>query len=457
MQLHTLRNFVNGNGISLTSLDANNNIIYLPCSLWPAGLVIFLSPIYLITKSAVTTGLIMKMIGNCFFILFLSKYFDFLKLENYKRKFIILFFTLAVAPFIWFSFSDTIATVLCLWGFYFNLKYQDNEKNVNILFSLILLGLAYFVKYSFLPFLLYPVVSFILKEKSSAFKKAKQFLIIVSYTTIIFLFFYFLNNLLVGKMQMTSTFDALNGNAHWSQLLRFDGFLFTFGVYEWVFENLIKGQFGINFEFNWLSVLVTVYFYVLFIRVFFSKKRTFQNSSFQNSINISLSAGALIIGFLTFLTLNNPGQTWTKPYWTFVEETRYYGPVIVIGLINILILFFAKRKGSFLHIIVPLMVVLNLYAYRTVVQSGFWGKNYQYYSAIKNNIENKIQTNKDLAVPVVFFDTSTKNSDPYYYLQSQGIILLDNHNSTRNFRKNNFDYYNLGVDSSHKVVITKIN
>ncbi|HET7117402.1 MAG TPA: hypothetical protein VFI29_12970, partial [Hanamia sp.] len=28
IQLHTLKNFVNGNGISLTSLDANNNIIY---------------------------------------------------------------------------------------------------------------------------------------------------------------------------------------------------------------------------------------------------------------------------------------------------------------------------------------------------------------------------------------------------------------------------------------------
>ncbi|HET7115469.1 MAG TPA: hypothetical protein VFI29_03220, partial [Hanamia sp.] len=382
-----------------------------------------------------------------------------LKLDNYKRKFIILFFVVTIAPFVEFSASDTIATVLCLWGFYFNLKYQKNEKYKNVLFSLISLGIAYFVKYSFLPFLLYPILSFILKEKANTFKRLKEFLIIFSTTIAAVLFFYILNYLIVGKMQIASSFDVFKGNIHWNQLSHFNGFLFVFGsVYQWVFENLIKNHLGISFHFNWLSILITIYFYYLFIKEFFSKKNLVQNSAIQNSINISLSAGALIIGFLTFLTLNDPGQTWTKPYWTFVQETRYYGPVIIIGLINILILFFAKKKGTLLHIIVPLMIVLNLYGYRTAIQSGFWGKNYNSYLSIKNDMNKELPQKNKLQVPVVFFNKDTKNSDPYYYLQSQGIILLEENKSyLGKNRDNKFIYYSLNQDSANKINITLIN
>ena len=458
IQLHTLKNFVAGNGISLTSIDANNAVIYQPVSLWPAGLVIFLTPFYLITKSTVTSALILKLFSNLFFILFLSKYLNYLKLENHKKKFIIFFFVVSIAPFVEFYFSDTIATVLCLWGFYFNLKYQDNNRYSNLLLSIFLLAISYFVKYSFLPFLFYPVLSFIFKEKLKAFKKLKQFIIIISATIALGLFFYYINSLLVGKMQMKTTLDAFEGNPHWNQLSRFDGFLFTFGIYEWVFQNLIRDHLGFNMQFNWISILVTLYFYIIFIKIFLKRNKEAIIPSRLNSINISLSAGALIMLFLSFLTINNPGQTWVKPYWTFVEETRYYGPVIVIGLINVLIIFLAQRKHSLLHIIIPLMFVFNLYAYRTVIQSGFWGKNYKYYTNIKKNVSDAMPENNDSKLAVVFFDKATKNSDQYYYLQSQGIILLDKSNShTDNQNKNKFDYYSLRQDSTNTIKISPNN
>jgi hypothetical protein len=456
IQFHTLKNFVNGHGITLTSINENNQIIYLPCSLWPAGLVIFLTPIYLITKSAVMSALILKQIANLFFLLFLSKYFDYLKLESYKRKFIILFFVVSIAPFVEFYVSDVVATVMCLWGFYFFIKYLESEKNKELLFSILLLGICYFVKYSFLPFLFFPAAAFLLKESEAILKKLKQLIVIILITIITALLFYYLNKILVGKMQMQTSLDALKGNPHWNQLTRVDGFLFTFGIYEWVFENLLKNHFDLSIQFNWISILVTGYFYLLFIKLFFKKKHN-TNKAFINSLNISISAGALIICFLAFLSINNPGQVWTKPYWTFVQETRYYGPVIIIGLINVLVLFLNTKKGLALHIIVPLMVVLNLYAYRTVIQSGFWGNNYKIYNHTKSGVNQQLNPKRNSNIPIVFFEKDAKDTNPYYYLQSQGVILLDSEKFigiTKNHKENN---YLLTVDASKTVNLVKKN
>ena len=370
------------------------------------------------------SAFILKQAAYLFFLLFLSKYFDYLKLESFKRKFVILFFLVSVSPFVEFYVSDLVATVICLWGFYFFIRYLDKQKHRDVFFSISLLGLSYFVKYSFLPFIFFPSVAFLLKERKTIFKKWKQWAFIIIVTIGAVLLFYFLNKWLVGDMQIQTAMDAFHGHPHFSQLSRTDGFLFTFGTFEWVFENLIKNHAGVQIQFNWISILVTLYFYILFCKLFFSTRPHSLSSYFKNSINISLSAGFLILFFLAFLTINNPGQTWTTPPWTFVQETRYYAPVIIIGLINILVLFLTLKKGSLLHILVLLMFVFNFYAYRTVMQNGFWGNNYKSYLVMKKNISNEIDPAHLAKRPVVYFDKNTKNSYYYFYLQANGIILL---------------------------------
>ncbi|MEO6721253.1 MAG: hypothetical protein ABIN67_12860 [Ferruginibacter sp.] len=456
IQLHTLKNFVNGHGITLTSIDENNVTVYQPCSLWPAGLVVFLSPIYLITKSAITTALAGKLMANLFFILFLSKYMVYLKLENQRKKVIIFFFIISVSPFIHFYPADTIATVLCLWGFYFNLKYQDDKKNINLAICVLLLSCSYFVKYSFLPFLMYPVAAFIVKERTKVFKQLRQLFTIISYTLAAAILIYAINYLLLGKSQMVSSFDALHGNAHWNQLVRTDGFLFNFGVvYEWAYENFIRNHFGIHIPFNWIAVFVTTIFYLMFLGAFLNKKFPDANAAFLNSINISLSAGALVFGFLLFLTINNPGQTWMKPYWTFVEETRYYGPVIVIGLVNVLIILLAKRKGWLSNVIIAGLFFINLFAYDFAIRSGFWGINAQTYFKIRKNIASSFNINDRSKISLVYFEPLSKASDEYYYLQSQGVILLeDSKYQSSNLNSDQFAPYFLKRDSTNAVKIS---
>ncbi len=419
----TVINFASGNGISLASVDDNYAVSYNTISYWPAGLVLFLTPFYLFTKSTVAAAILLKMAAYLFLLFFLSAYFRHFQLEQINRKLILLFFATAVAPFIHLYPSDSLAMVLCLWGFYFNMKYLNEKKVAYVLAALTLLGLSYFVKYSFIPFLFYPVISFLIMENTQSFRKIGQLLILTGFTLVAAISVYTLNFLLIGKSTVPAAWDALNGNPHWKQLSRFDGFLFTFGNYEWALENFIKNHFGVNFQFNWISVLVTVYFHLLFLIVCYKWKR-FQNKKWLSSINISLTAGSLIILFLAFLSLNNPGQTWSTPYWTFVEETRYFAPVIVIGLLNVLVITLDLRKISLSLLLIVLMVGLNLLAYKFIIQNGSWGQNYQTYVEVKEKMNEVLSSTTSDETSVVFVDNDVKNSASYYYLLSQGLVLL---------------------------------
>jgi hypothetical protein len=129
--------------------------------------------------------------------------------------------------------------------------------------------------------------------------------------------------------------------------------------------------------------------------------------------------------------------------------------VIIIGLINILILFFVKKRGSFLHAIVLFMIILNLLAYRKTIRSGFYGKNFNSYLEIKKDVKHQMLTLNPLLPSVVYFEEETKNSDPYLYLQSEGIILLDNSQLT--LKNKDFSNFILKKDSANSFLISKVN
>lgn len=457
MQLHSLINFVNGHGISLSDIDKNNLIVYKPLGLWPAGLVVFMTPIYIITKSAITSSLVVKIAADIFIILFLGKYLRLLAVENYRRKIILLFFAVSVSPLIYFGPSDTLATALCLWGFYHNIKYQQTSKKNNLFIALLLLSLSYFVKFSFFPFIFYPFAAFILKEGRQVFKQWKQAAFILLFSVVALVCFYFLNVLLTGKTVVASSFDAFQGHAHWNQFEKMDGFLFTFGNYEWLYENYIRNHLGIDMLFNWISILITVLFYCLFLMLFLNKKSNAISTAFSNSINISLSAGALIVFFLSFLTVNNPGQTWMKPYWTFVEESRYYAPVIIIGLINILII--TMRKHSIAgYAIIAAFFCLNMFAYDFAAFNGFWGVNAKTYFTIRKNVSAIVNLDPAAKKPLVFYDRPTNRTHEYYYLESQAAILVDKtrYKPHQDYQQL-FNCYFLNQDSSGVVTVTRCN
>jgi hypothetical protein len=101
------------------------------------------------------------------------------------------------------------------------------------------------------------------------------------------------------------------------------------------------------------------------------------------------------------------------------------------------------------------MILLNLFAYRAIIQSGFWGNNYKTYSIVKNNISQEMLLDQSLKPIVVYFDQETKNSNYYYYLQANGIILIEKDKLDLNKNKL-FANYILEKDSASFKII-KVN
>ncbi len=419
-------NFVDGHGMSVSRIDYGNNLFYEVVSYWAPGLVMFMVPFYCLTRSTLFSIVCIKLISLVFFILFLARFLNYLGITDLKKKIVILFLSFSVAPFIHFYPSDILATVICLWGFYYFIKYQVAERKTDMVFSVLLLALGYFIKYSFLPFLLYPAAAYFLQHGKKVWLRRKQFLFIVAISVVAILITYALNLYFVGKTSQDTSMDALQGKAHWEQLSQFSGFLFTSNPgFEQALYDLVNYYIISRVRFSFVSIGVTVYFFGLFIYYFFSGKKQVVNTPFRHSLNASLAAGALIVFFLAFLTINVPGQTWKQPYWTFVEETRYYGPVIIIGLINALVIMLQKKKLALLHLVIGGMFVLNIAAFIYSINNGFYKSNFGTYLHAKKMADITLRNAGAGQIPVVYFDRFTKKSELYNYLLAERILLTD--------------------------------
>ena len=101
------------------------------------------------------------------------------------------------------------------------------------------------------------------------------------------------------------------------------------------------------------------------------------------------------------------------------------------------------------------MIILNLLAYRRTVRSGFYGKNFNTYLTIKKDVQLQMSI-KDPSLPVVvYFERETKNTYPYLYLQSEGIILLEK--EEMNFKNANYSNFILEKDLKNQFHLFKIN
>jgi hypothetical protein len=425
IQLNTLVNLSKGHGISLNTISDSGRIMYEKCSLWPAGFSIVTYPIFKLLNNSIWSALAVKAISYLFFIIFIDKYLDLLRVSAINKKIIASYFILGILPLISFYPSDVLATVTCLWGFYYHLRFQETKVFINQFKSLILLSLSYFIKYSFFPFMFYPILSFVVKEWGSIFKKWRIAIQTLGLTFSLFTFIYIFNLILVGKLNSEIQYDAFSGKPHWNQLTHFDGFLMSLGHYKRFFINHLLG-FGFPIQFGKLSAIITLGIYVSFAYVSLKWRNKVQRSIINESIKISLFAGLLISVFLSLLSLNIPGQTWwTTPYWTYVEETRYFGPVIFIGLINIIFLATQKVKIDLFKIIVTIIFITNGFIYYQVYKKGFYGENFKTFNSARMEILSPIVKLEKDKIILVHDDNSNIYNKENFILQSQGFPIIN--------------------------------
>ena len=434
VQLHTLTNFLDGKGISLTVLDSQGlgNSLYTYHS---SGLVLILSPIYFVFKNVLISLLILNVGCELLLLLLILKTIKALHLPRWKSTIALFFMAFTMSPFAVGFSADILATVFCLWGIFYFVSYQNKRSNGKLLIGIFLLSLSYLVKYSFLPFTLFPLVyklcseRFILKNK--LFDYVKIACVILCCLTAI----YFVNISFVGLGTKT-TFN-IGDEIYFNNLRKFDGFLFHFGNFDYYIDNLIGPLSGSKLTFRNCSLTISITFLIILTIEFINFLKGRSSRYFQHEILVStVSLTMLIIGFLLSLSLVIPPNL-EYINWTYVQETRYYSPII-ISFNLFMVLYFTKGKiiyGKMLFLL--LIFLINVAAFRSLIIGGNFGDDFFKVKEEQRILLNKLMPKYNNASTVIIYSESEKNTKDFYILRANGFLLLseaDNFDST-NLRK----------------------
>jgi len=455
-QLNSLYNFMHGKGISIA--DFHDNIVHFsPYNYNASGLVLFLLPLNLLLHNNIMSVFVLDIIELLFFVLFLYKFMALLQVEVRLQKMILLFFAVVQSPFVYNWPADSLSMVLCLWGFYFTLKNLYTNKTSDTIAGLLFIGLSYLVKYAYFPYFFFPFLINVFNNSSLKKENVVKLLKLAALTALAGIVMFLVNYLLVGQRVQDLKPD---GHIHFKNLRYIDGFLFHLGDYETRMGKLLHGPNRFFLISQVISFFALLFFTIKIIAC--HKKAPLKFNKF-----IALSAGVsvfLILAFLSMLSLLNT-PVFFGPYapgghgWTYVIETRYYSPAIILAYLFIIIyLFYYCKRWIFISLFV-LIGVINIAAFRSLILTGTFGEDLGTNLKLQAAFNRNVYLSDPAKKPVVLYDSTTSSTQEWLMLQSMGYIyLVDNAGFKAPLRSNeadNFIYLALRTDSNNNVILEK--
>jgi len=335
IQLAATYNFLNGHGILLSTVFTSdlNQICYVPFSGWPPGFTFWILPFTILNNNFHTVSVI----ADCFFmlILFVGVYKLLRSLFNERAKEYFSLFCLlnmfSFSPFYYFTSTDRYAVTFFIFALYFFVQLIQNKNNnrLNSLLTALFIFLAALTRFAYLPMTIFLPLSIIFIGK---FKKDKQ-LIKNGLASLVLAFvlsasLYAFQKLYYGN---GTYLEQAKFALHFENLLQFDPILFKTFFFTETFESQIsKGSSLssalITFKLLFTFTLLFHFLYGLFQRA----KKNSHDILFYFDI-VSLIALSITIGTLVLLSIVSPATHFNGNLsWTYVEESRYYAPVILI-------------------------------------------------------------------------------------------------------------------------------
>jgi hypothetical protein len=359
-QVMAMQNFTSGHGISLSKVLSSDlsATVYESLINWPPGYSVLLSPFYLLfNNNYILAGLALDILAAISLIVICRRILKLLETPIYLVNIFTLFTGFFIYYFYFISSSDSIAITFFAAAIYHTLLILKKDKPTlnNSAWLIILLFLAGFIKYLFIPIVfIIPLFLFLKGYGEPANLTGSQRAVLRKTGIISFLGLALLFSILLIYQKITSGSAAYisepsrgwfpeNLNMAWPS---FPASLINPDTVDIVLPGTGLAVFRI---FQILHLILFAGIFIFILRRIFKlgfKKLSESDSFFY--INFFLSAGITIL--LTILSLgvgkeeNIPGQ-----WWTYIEEPRYY------GLVNVL-----------LHI-----AVFGIYQYHKMLQSKF--------------------------------------------------------------------------------------
>jgi hypothetical protein len=418
-QLHSVANLGKGHGISIVHwTDAG--ISYYKYSYNAAGLALVLSPINFILSNTLYSVISLSFLCTLLFCLFLRKTIILIEVDNYLERLIILFFVVAISPFVYDWPADNLATIISLWGIYFSIKHIILKQEKYLFISCLLFAFAYLVKYSFFPLLFFPLLAnFTLYHK---FSKQNFFLWSRCVTTAICAgcIAFLINYAFVG----TRTEEVRPiAKIYPQHLLKSDGMLFHFGNYDYTIEKKLNAYLKspspvVVAEKSMTVLLISVFLFILIRRL----KQAERKEGSTLVLIAALTSLFLLYSLLAGLSIVSPLVLIDGKPWTYVENTRYYSPAVIMCILATMIIAYRKLPSWLAGGLLIIFLLLNTLSFRSLLKVGNFGSDFFTYS----RLQQKIQAIRLAQSPrsVVFYDTSLKNTNDYYVLLATGVKVV---------------------------------
>jgi hypothetical protein len=329
------KNFVAGRGITIDSVLSSDlsTIIYEPLVKWPPGFSLLLTPFYLLSGgNYIIAGILLHSVCAIALIIFARAILRLFEVPLY----LINTYTPVVSFFIYSFYSiissDAIATCFFVAGLYYTfsfLKTQQHSTKKTIAASVCFLVCA-FTKYLLIPVVFVVPAYLVAKGYFTKDRRIKRsgvisFLILLMAVTSLFLY----QKQLSGSAAYVSPME----HGFFPQNLPNAYPVFPAGFLNPDTLSLLSGSASVHnlifhvYQLIYLLAIVALGYGLFNFFKTFSATKPLRKLYFQLFLLVSIA----LVGALAVLSvLIAKGEETPGRLWTYIQEPRYYGPLVVL-------------------------------------------------------------------------------------------------------------------------------
>jgi len=338
-QLSAAYNFLANKGFTLSYNFPSQaeNILYKNCEGFTPSYSFLAALLYPLTKNWLLSSFLLHSLGIA---LILGGIYGIIYFLNQKKipHYTIplgLFLAFSPSPFHYLGGNDLLTLGVYLMGTAFAFSLTQSKSWLNLFLALGLLSLSIWFRYAYLPFAYLPMLIPFIYPHSPAKKRLSLLSLLIIPLNI----FSYQSIFQLEKIQQAS-FGQASTPQYFHHLFHTDSFplkaLFYYS------DSLLAGIQGISNSLFYLVFYGSIFASILILG-FFVYRCIFHFSRESSNLLDALivSTSGLIWAMLAWFSITHAPHTWLgRDFWTFVMETRYYAPAMVLILIGI------WQKGS---------------------------------------------------------------------------------------------------------------
>jgi len=359
-QMIATQNLVNGNGVSLSrAMPADlSRTVYEPLVNWPPGFSFLLAPVYWLAGcDYAVSGILLQLVAAIMLIFYSRGILQLLELPVYLVNLYSLLTTFFIYSFYTTISSDAIAVSFFIMATYYAIGIVKSHHRFYAKTGMMFLALLVCasLKYLFIPVVCVVPLFFIVR--GMAIRSRKEFrlgwiggLLLLAVVAAILLY----------QKQVSGSAVYISAPQRGIFVLNLLDF------YPYLPASLIKPETlqeltGFNVLLLYQVVHVsTAAMLVAWIVWMLYRYRVRNFLPHQNFIWISFLSAFLLTGLLMALSLAVAKEVWEDRLWTYVQEARYYGVVVVMIQLGLFVYYRYGKAKKYLLIFLLIMSVESL-------------------------------------------------------------------------------------------------